>query len=100
MAFRLTAPKPRRHAAGRRTLLPSPWRRVDRTEGKLRARYVHPDGFTIRHCGHPTALWPYVLERHGRAILSPSGHHWRTVTLAALAVQQYRAAQVRGKGEP
>jgi len=23
--------------------------------------YHHQDGWTISHCGHPTALWPYIL---------------------------------------
>jgi len=24
--------------------------------------YAHKDGWKITHCGHPTALWPYILE--------------------------------------
>jgi hypothetical protein len=30
--------------------------------------YVHPSGFQVRHCGHPTALRPYYVQ-------DPSG--WR-----------------------
>jgi len=29
--------------------------------------YTHRDGWKISHCGHPTALWPYILE-------DPNGH--------------------------
>lgn len=45
--------------------------------------YKHASGWTIQHCGHPTALWPYALYRpDGRMILAPSGRAWPTVASA------------------
>lgn len=46
-----TQAKPRRCRDG--------WTRAG-TEGKLGAIYTHDvSGWVIRHCGHPTANWPY-----------------------------------------
>ena len=45
---------------------PSPKKRY--TAGR---DYTHSDGWTIQHCGHPTALWPYILRTpEGRMILT------------------------------
>lgn len=71
----------------RRTQLPAPWRRVDQGTGKLDARYVHPSGYWIEHCGHPTALWPYALYGpDGFMVLAPNGRAWRTLVDAAAYV--------------
>ena len=35
------------------------WERVDGTTHKCRAVWAHPSGWEVRHCGHPTALWPW-----------------------------------------
>lgn len=49
-----------------KTVLPEPWRRTDDGwTGKCGARYEHPAGYHIEHCGHPTALWPYALYGPG-----------------------------------
>jgi hypothetical protein len=38
------------------------WTRVDpRPWGKLHARWRHPSGWRLEHCGHPTALSPWAL---------------------------------------
>ena len=38
------------------------WRRTDSGNlGKCGAYYQHTAGWTIQHCGHPTANWPYLL---------------------------------------
>ena len=71
----------------RRTQLPPPWRRLDRSTRKTSAVYVHPAGYAIQHCGHPTALWPYALYGPGhRLILAPNGRAWQKLSLAAAAV--------------
>jgi len=68
----------------RRTLLESPWQRVDAGTGKLHARYQHPSGYRIHHCGHPTALWPYAMYGpDDKMILAPNGRAWRTLAIAA-----------------
>lgn len=46
------------------------WTRAG-TEGKLGAIYLHDaSGWVVRHCGHPTANWPYYAEH---AKLLPKG---------------------------
>lgn len=54
--------------------------------------YVHPDGWELSHCGHPTALWPYLLiSPNGRTVLTGAagpcrnpafGTAWPTVAQA------------------
>ncbi len=35
------------------------------------------DRVTVQHCGHPTALWPYLLFVNGEPIVSPNGYAWK-----------------------
>lgn len=38
---------------------------------------VHESGWSVRHCGHGTALFPWYVESpEGVAYTSPSGHAW------------------------
>lgn len=59
--------------------------------GNFGRKYEHKDGWVISHCGHPTALWPYVLEDpQGRMVLTGAqislradyGTAWPTVASA------------------
>lgn len=62
------------------------------TIGTWKARtYQHRNGWTLTHCGHPTALWPYTLcAPDGRMILTGvrgsgdplHGTAWPTVAAA------------------
>lgn len=48
------------------------WTRVDpRPWSKVNARWVHRGGWTLEHCGHPTALRPWILT-------APDGGEVRT----------------------
>jgi hypothetical protein len=68
----------------RRTQLPAPWVRADGGRTKLFARYQHPSGYHIQHCGHPTANYPYALYNPaGELLLAPNGKAWRTLAAAA-----------------
>lgn len=42
------------------------WTRTDGTKGKLHAVWKHAAGWCLQHCGHPTALYPWLL-------ISPAG---------------------------
>jgi hypothetical protein len=62
--------------------------------------YTHRDGWRIQHCGHPTALWPYLLlSPEGQIILTGAaacgrpdyGTAWPTVAAAV--------DYVRGRGK-
>lgn len=77
-------PKPKRG-----TVLPAPWARVENgRRGTCGSCYRHPAGYTIEHCGHPTALWPYMLTGpEGAAlILAPNGRCWQNLRAAAAEV--------------
>lgn len=71
----------------RRTILPPPWRRVDHGATKLGATYEHPQGYTIQHCGHPTANYPYGLYGPDREFIpAPNGRAFSTLLKAAWEV--------------
>ncbi len=37
----------------------SDWTRLPGVGGKCGATFLHKSGWRVRHCGHPTAIWPY-----------------------------------------
>jgi len=59
------------------------WQRND-AAGKIGAVYTHtPSGWTVEHCGHPTANYPYLIYTPaGERILAPNGRAWRNLALA------------------
>ena len=63
-------------------------------------QFEHQDGWIIRHCGHPTALWPYELwNPAGQMILTGAaagnppdyGTAWPTVAAAVAYVASLSA---------
>lgn len=53
--------------------------------------------YFVRHCGHPTALWPYYgLRPDGSMILAPNGRAFRLLADAQAAVERESAAAVVG----
>lgn len=53
----------RRAAISHKAMAAAGWRRVDaRPWGKLAAFWDHRHGWTLQHCGHPTALRPWILR--------------------------------------
>lgn len=68
------------------------WVTNPKPEGHFGRSYTHKDGWKISHCGHPTAIWPYLLEDpDGRIILTGAagplkradyGVAWPTVAAA------------------
>lgn len=76
----------------RRTLLPAPWERIDGGRGKIGSRYLHPSGYLIQHCGHPTALWPYALYTpDDYMVIAPNGRAWQNLQAAAIEVDRLLA---------
>ena len=60
------------------------------SRGKCDARWHHSSGWTVAHCGHPTALWPYHLldpARSGALIVSDNGHGFTHLAAAKAAVE-------------
>ncbi len=64
-----------------------------RRADKKGADVVDASGWAIRHCGHPTALWPYQLSAPaghpvaGRVVVSFNGYGFRTKAAALLVVR-------------
>lgn len=61
-----------------------------RTQGRPQYEYTlcdqaGPLPVVVRHCGHPTALWPYYIEAHGRMVVAPNGRGFRHVVDARQA---------------
>jgi hypothetical protein len=59
------------------------WTKVHSTRWDYRVA-----GYRVRHCGHPTALWPYHGETPRTDLLiAPNGHGFRTLNQAQEAVE-------------
>jgi len=62
------------------------WERLSRPGAKLDARWRHTaSGWEVRHCGHPTANWPYfgVDPAHpGAATVTHNGRGFRNLATA------------------
>jgi hypothetical protein len=52
------------------------WTRIDRRPWKkTNATWLHRSDWRLQHCGHPTALHPWMLfDPTGRMILTGAGH--------------------------
>jgi len=81
------------------------WTRVDpKPWTKLRARWVHPSGWRLIHCGHPTALHPWALYNPaGRMIRAGAagparnpdfGAAWDSLELASAYVATVTPASI------
>lgn len=53
-------------AAGLRAAKRYGWTRTSPPGRKVLARWEHPSGMELRHCGHPTALHPYYATDPAR----------------------------------
>jgi hypothetical protein len=77
---------------------PKPW-------GELAARWAGPDGWELRHCGHPTAHWPWALydpkgRMHfsgatGQALNPTYGYAWANLREPMQYVAEHRAWAMR-----
>lgn len=80
---------------GRRT--PDGWTRLyPDTRDKLGTHFRHDaSGWEIRHCGHPTALWPYYLiePSSGRSVVSHNGMGFTGLRVAMAVVEDIVAGR-------
>jgi hypothetical protein len=77
-----------------------------RLQGGCGGVWKHDSGWLVRHCGHPTALWPYygLRPEGGQMLLSGGfgvGIGFRTLALAQAAVEEQiaKAKEDPGDGE-
>jgi len=73
----------------------SAWLRHSEPGDKLSARWEHQaSGWEVRHCGHPTANWPYYATTpEGRVVVASNGRGWRTLKDAQAAVEELAAGR-------
>lgn len=67
------------------------WRRLSAPGDKCSARWLHEaSGWEVKHCGHPTANWPYHAadpEHPGRVVVTHNGKGFRKLADAWAAVE-------------
>lgn len=68
------------------------WTRLSKPGDKCNATWLHDaSGWLVRHCGHPTANWPYYAQdpAHGeaRVVVAQSGYAFRRLADALEAVE-------------
>ncbi len=66
------------------------WERLSTPGDKCRAHWRHRSGWEIRHCGHPTANWPYYAidpAYPDRTTVTHNGKGFRTLRAAQAAVE-------------
>ncbi len=75
------------------------WERASAPSDKLRARWIHETGWEVRHCGHPTAIWPYyaVNTSDGSVYVAANGRGFPSLLEACVAVEQQLPRVLRGE---
>lgn len=57
--------------------------------GKCGVEFLHISGWSVMHCGHPTALWPYYLLQPDRSsVVSFNGRGFKSVAIAQDVVER------------
>jgi hypothetical protein len=78
-------------------ILSAGWTRLSRAGDKCSARWQHSSGWQLRHCGHPTANWPYFLIDPARpelVIVSFNGRGFKNLEIAQYAIELLAANQI------
>ena len=74
------------------------WTREGNLGTKIGAVYAHPSGWTVRHCSHPTANWPYYAidpdDAERRVAVRHNGQGFRTAQQAMEAVEGVLAGTI------
>jgi hypothetical protein len=64
-----------------------------RTAGSYKGQvyFTHDSGWTVRHCGHPTANWPYFIQHPrlhaGCEVVSFNGRGFKSAEIARSVVE-------------
>lgn len=71
------------------------WTRRSPPGDKLAAHWEHlRSGWSVRHCGHPTANYPYTaFSPDGYQAVAPNGRGFTTLQRAMAAVEQLHSRQ-------
>lgn len=64
------------------------WRRLSPPGDKMRATWFHAaTGWTVHHCGHPTANWPfYAINPNGETVVAWNGLGFKDARTAFIAL--------------
>lgn len=79
---------------GRPRKLPAGWERLSRPGDKTSTHWRHRSGWQVRHCGHPTANYPYHAEdpaHPGILVVERDGRGFRNLAQARAAVEGVEA---------
>lgn len=81
---------PAGHVVGYVTIAPRTrtrpgWRRLSAPGDKCGAYWEHVSGGTVRHCGHPTALYGYEAHGPDGEPLPAANGRWHSTLIGALA---------------
>lgn len=69
--------------------------------GRIDAVHFHvPSGWQIRHCGHPTANYPYYILTPEQIILAPNGRGFMRLELAKQHLEQLYEEQKNVNDSP
>lgn len=76
------------------------WERLSRPGCKLSARWMHTDSrWLVRHCGHPTANWPYFAvapdPSPAELVTSFTGRGFRTLTNAFETIEAHLRGELK-----
>lgn len=70
------------------------WERLSPPNNKIGAMWKHSSGWTVEHCGHATANWPYFLidpRRPDHTTVSFNGLGFKNLEAAMITVESLAA---------
>jgi hypothetical protein len=73
------------------------WRRLSRAGDKCGTHWRHVSGWELRHCGHPTAIWPYYLVDPARPdflTVSFNGRGFKSLAIAQDLIESIVAGRI------
>ena len=69
---------------------PRGWTLIARGQRGKGGVWQHTSGWTVHHCGHPTALWPYYVAHEAKGfatVVSGTNRGFRSIVAARRAVE-------------
>lgn len=65
-------------------------------------RFEHRSGWLVEHCGHPTALWPYLLvpPGGGQPVVSFNGQGFASLRVAQEVAERLAAGVLQLEYQP
>lgn len=74
------------------------WTRLSNPRDKCATHWEHASGWTLRHCGHPTANWPYYAispEHPDDVVVTHNGLGFKTLAEGMRSIELVLAGRAR-----